>query len=90
MGGVQPIGGGEGDLFDRQALLQEPFQLCLCDSGVAAKVEFIHNTSVMAELLESQVAPAEGKQVASSEGEVGEDVDLGKKALKYLEQSQRG
>ena len=35
----------------------------------------------MAELLESQVAPAEGKQVASSEGEVGEDVDLEEKPL---------
>ena len=67
--------------MDRQALLQEPFQLRLCDSGVTTKVEFIHNTSVMAEPLESQVTPAERKQVASREGEIGEDLHLEPKTL---------
>ena len=85
MGGVQPVGGGEGYLLNRQALLQEPFQLCLCDSGITTKVEFIHNTSIMAELLESQVTPAKSKQVASCVGNIGEDVHLGeKKALQVF------
>ena len=69
--------------MDRQALLQEPFQLRLCDSGVTTKVEFIHDTSVMAEPLESQVTPAERKQVASREGEIGDDLHLEQKTLEH-------
>ena len=60
----------------RQALLQEPFQACLCDSWVTTKVEFLHHTPIMAEPLQSRATSTEGEQVACSVGEIGEDVHL--------------
>ena len=65
----------------RQAFRQEPLELCFCDSGVATKVEFLHNSPVVTEPLESGIAPAEGEQVGSCVGEVGEDVHLASRKM---------
>ena len=64
-----------------QAFRQESLELCFCDSGVATKVEFLHNSPVVTEPLESGIAPAEREQVGRCVGEVGEDVHLASRMM---------